>query len=108
MIVTDGIPDFSVPGEAPGSQAMYQRIDLSSLEYLSRRLTLRLTYINPKSGDHWRKLVPRQRVRLWTVDAEIMKGWKEQVEPGLDLANQDRLWKWIRDNVDYRVRSVGA
>ena len=107
MVVTDGVPDFSVPGAEAGSEAMYSQIDLSSLEYLSRRVTLRLTYISPKSGNHWRKFVPRQRVRLWTVDAEVMRGWREQVDPGTKLAAQERLWKWIHDNVDYRVRSVG-
>jgi hypothetical protein len=52
--------------------------------------------------------VPHQRVRLWTVDAEIMKGWKAQIDPGGALANQERLWDWIEHNVDYRLRSVGA
>jgi hypothetical protein len=44
-------------------------------------------------------------VRLWTVDGEVMKNWKEKMQPNLDLAEQDRFWKWLRDNVDYRVRS---
>jgi hypothetical protein len=45
---------------------------------------------------------------MWTVEAEVMKGWKEQMAPDTDLAQQDRLWKWVRDNVDYRVRSTSA
>jgi hypothetical protein len=104
IVVSDGVPDAN--GQGGGSA--YNTIDLSPLEYLTRNLTLRLTYASPKVGDHWRKLVPRQRVRMWTVEAEVMKGWKEQIAPDTDLAQQDRLWKWVRDNVDYRVRSASA
>jgi hypothetical protein len=38
------------------------------------------------------------------VEYDVMKGWRAQMNPDTDLANQDRLWKWVRDNVDYRVR----
>ncbi len=34
-----------------------------------------------------------------------MKSWKEKLQPGADLHEQERFWKWIRDNVDFRVRS---
>jgi hypothetical protein len=104
VVVSDGVPDAN----GQKGVAAYNAIDLSSLEYLTRNLTLRLTYASPKVGDQWRKLVPRQRVRMWTVEAEVMKGWKEQMAPDTDLAQQDRLWKWVRDNVDYRVRSTSA
>jgi hypothetical protein len=49
--------------------------------------------------------MPRNRVRLWTVAAEVMQGWHEQVTPGTPLDHQDALWSWVRDNVDFRVRS---
>jgi len=39
------------------------------------------------------------------VDAEVMKGWQNQIQPEVDLDHQDRFWKWVGDNVDYRVRS---
>jgi hypothetical protein len=104
VVVSDGIPDAN--GQTGASA--YSTIDLSSLEYLTRNLTLRLAYASPKVGDHWRKLVPRQRVRMWTVEAEVMKGWKSQMGPDADPAQQDRLWKWVLDNVDYRVRSTSA
>lgn len=104
IVISDGVPDANnLKGEAA-----YASLDLSSLDYLTRNLTLRLAYASPKVGDHWRKLVPRQRVRMWTVEAEVMKGWKEQVAPDVELAQQERLWKWVRDNVDYRVRSTSA
>jgi hypothetical protein len=105
MIITDGVPDASTSGLTAGSQALYEKIDLKPLEYLSRNVTLRLAYISPKVGDHWRKHVPRDRVRLWTVDGEVMKTWREKLEPNRDLAEQTRFWKWLQDTVDYRVRS---
>jgi hypothetical protein len=103
MIVSDGIPD--VPGAKPGSMPLYERIDLSPLEYLSKNLTLRLTYTSPRVGENWRKHVRRQRVRLWTAEVEVMKSWQAQLIPGSDPAGQARLWKWVRENVDFRVRS---
>jgi hypothetical protein len=103
MVVTDGLPD--VPGLKAGSQAVFQQIDLNSLEYLSRNITVRLAYVNPKIAQQWRTQIPRQRVRLWIVDAEVMKGWTHQLQTGVDTARQDRFWKWVQDNVDFRVRS---
>jgi hypothetical protein len=103
FIVSDGIPD--VAGAAPGTRDLYRHIDLSPLEYLSKNVTLRLTYASPKVGEYWRNFVAHDRVRMWTVEAEVMKGWRDQVEPGVDPARQGKLWKWVKDNVDYRVRS---
>jgi hypothetical protein len=106
MVLSDGVPEVTNRTEGPaGSQALYEQIDLSALEYLSKSLTLRLAYADPKTGENWRRFVPHKRVRLWTVDAEVMKGWENQVESGVDASRQDRLWKWMLDNVDYRVRS---
>ncbi len=107
-VVTDGVPDFSLPRAKAGSLATYKKIDLAPLEYLSRRMSVRLAYVSPQVGKNWRDLVPRQRVRLWTVDAEIMKGWKDQIDPRGAEGDQERLWTWIQHNVDYRVRSIGT
>ena len=104
LLVTDGVPDVPVPGVKPGSSAMYRKIDLSSLEYLSRNLTVRVIYPNPKVGELWRTEVRRQRVRLWTTEGEVMKGWRAQLTAGVEPGDQARLWKWVRDNVDFRVR----
>ena len=106
MLVTDGIPDSSVSGLKAGKPELYQTIQLKPLEYLARNVTLRLAYVSPKVGDQWRKHVPRDRVRLWTIDSEVMKGWKNQMQPGLELRHQDRFWKWVQDNVDFRIRST--
>lgn len=103
MIVSDGVPD--VPGAKPGSSVLYEQIDLSPLEFLSKNLTVRLTYASPRVGENWRKHVRRQRVRLWTAEVEVMKSWQAQLIPGNEPAGQARLWKWVRENVDFRVRS---
>ncbi len=33
-----------------------------------------------------------------------MVGWNEQVRPGLAIEEQELLWTWVTDNVDFRVR----
>ncbi len=104
LIVTDGVPDVS-PGAAPaGSPEAYRAIDLAPLEYLARRVTLRLAYPTPPVAERWRTLVPRQRVRLWTVDDVVMRGWRAQFAPAEEPVAQVRFWKWVRDNVDVRAR----
>ncbi|HEX9756480.1 MAG TPA: hypothetical protein VGB26_01615 [Nitrospiria bacterium] len=108
MVVSDGIPDVASNGTRAGSKTLYENIDLSPMEYLSRSLTVRLAYASPKVGDQWRKYVPRKRVRFMVVNAEVMKGWQQQIQPELGISEQNRLWKWVKDNVDYRVRSRRA
>lgn len=105
MVVTDGVPDAAVSDVKPGSRELYERINLKPLEYLARNVTVRLTYVSPKVGEQWRMHVPRNRVRLWTVDAEVMKGWKSQMQADAGLPQQVKLWKWVQDNVDFRVRA---
>ncbi len=41
---------------------------------------------------------------MWTVDGEVMAGWREQVSAGRSLEEQHALWEWIADIVDFRVR----
>ena len=105
MVVTDGIPDAASPDVKAGTKQLYEQIDLAPLEYLARNVTVRLAYVSPKVGEHWRTHVTRQRVRLWTVDAEVMKGWKNQMQADVNLTQQDKFWKWVQDNVDFRVRA---
>jgi len=105
MIVSDGVPDTPDARIKSGSPDSYRQIDLTVLDYLSKNVTVRLTYASPTVGDHWRKLVKRQRVRLWAVEREVMLGWHAQVKPDTDPARQAKLWKWVKENVDYRVRS---
>jgi hypothetical protein len=105
LVVTDGVPDYQKDGAPAGSKAVYQEIKLNPLEYLARNITLRLTYVSPKVGDHWRSYVPRNRVRLWTVDGEVMKGWKNQLVSDVPTEQQERFWKWVQENVDFPIRS---
>ena len=106
MLVTDGIPDSNMPGVKAGAEALYQKINLDPLEYLSRNLTLRIIYLSPKVAQQWRTLIPRKRIRLMAVDGEVMKGWKLQMRPDVSIEEQERFWKWVRDLVDFRVRST--
>jgi hypothetical protein len=106
LVISDGIPD--VPGQSSLSPAaLYRHINLKPLDYLSKNVTVRLAYANPKVGQQWRTYVSRDRVRLWAVEADVMKSWRDRLQPGVELARQEKLWKWVRDNVDFRVRSQG-
>jgi hypothetical protein len=105
MIVSDGIPDVPTRNGKKDPTALYRKIDLAPLEFLSRNITVRLAYASPKVGDNWRRYVPRQRVRLWTTEAEVMRGWSRQLVADEAPEQQAHLWTWVRDNVDFRVRS---
>lgn len=41
---------------------------------------------------------------MWPVEAEVMGGWREQIENRATLEDEKRLWKWIHDIVDRRAR----
>lgn len=104
VIFSDGIHD--VTGRAGGEEeSPYALIDLDPLEYLSRSVTVRLLYASPTVSVNWEKEIQRRRVRMWTVDAQVMQGWKEQFDPDKELDDQENLWTWIKENVDFRVRS---
>ena len=55
-----------------------------------------------ESAAEWLELV----IRLWTEEAQGMAGWHTQVKPDLPLDQQADLWKWVADNVDFRVRAA--
>ena len=100
VLFTDGVPDVARDlDEDP-----YTTIDVSPLEYLSRSVTIRVLYPTPIVASSWRSGVSRRRVRLWTQDAEVMRGWSAQLGPGLAMEEQEPLWTWVLDNVDFRVR----
>lgn len=129
VLLSDGIPDLG-PGATTDS-SRYAQVDLDPLEYLARNVTVRLLYPDPAVAVRWEREVPRDRVRMWTVDAVVMRGWRNQLAfeaappaparatmtalpDGLAMpeappepqpaAAQPDLWRWIRDNVDFRVR----
>ena len=103
VLFSDGVPD--VRGKT--GKERYATIDVSPLEYLSRSVTVRVLYPEPTVAVSWEKQVPRRRVRMWTVDDEVMKTWRTHVQPGVPVDAQDQLWKWIGDNVDFKVRTKG-
>ncbi|MBI4420713.1 MAG: hypothetical protein HY560_07795 [Gemmatimonadetes bacterium] len=104
VLLSDGVPDLGrVPGD---SLAHYASISVGPLEYLSRNTTVRLLYPAPPIAVRWEQNVQRKRVRLWTLDGQVMAGWRGQLTPDLPPANQDRLWTWMKDNVDFRVRGT--
>ncbi|HJQ52315.1 MAG TPA: hypothetical protein VJ825_00615 [Gemmatimonadaceae bacterium] len=105
VMLTDGIPD--TPSEKNDSLSKYKKINVSGLEYLSKNTTVRILYPRPTVAVHWEKNVPRRRVRMWTVDDEVMATWRSHYKAGAQPETQAELWKWINDNVDFRVRSSG-
>lgn len=105
VLFTDGIPD--TPSEKNDSLGKYRKINVGDLEYLSKSVTVRVLYPRPTVAVNWEQKVPRRRVRMWTVDDEVMTTWQKQYDAALPPDRQPALWKWIGDNVDFRVRSLG-
>jgi hypothetical protein len=104
ILVTDGVPDTQK--SKTDSLGGYKRIDVSKLEYLSKNVTVRILFPRPTIAVRWEKQVPRHRVRMWTVDDEVMDTWRKHYHSGATPEEQAELWKWINDNVDFRVRSI--
>ena len=104
VLLSDGEPD--IPGmNAHDSLGPYGKVNLTPLEYLSRSVTVRLLYATPTVDARWEHNVKRNRVGVWTLDNQVMVGWRAQLVPGERPEQQDRLWSWIADNVDFRVRA---
>jgi hypothetical protein len=103
VLVSDGEPDFPGAGRLTPEQR-YARLDLGPLEFLSRNVTVRLLYADPPIAQLWERRVSRKRVRLWTQDAEVMKGWRRHAVEGVATARQDSLWSWVEHVVDVRVK----
>lgn len=103
VIFSDGVHDMT--GRTRRSdESVYKRIDLSPLEYLSRNVTVRLLYAAPPVAEGWKRDIDRTRVRMWTVEQEVMEGWRAQYRRGQPPAAQDSLWNWVNDIVDFPAR----
>ena len=102
VMISDGIPDVKVDG-----QTDFRSIDVRPLESLSRNVTIRLLYTNAVTGKDWQTKVKRRRVKIWTQDAEVMQSWREShiLLPDRPFEEQERLFAWIKDNVDFGVRA---
>jgi hypothetical protein len=105
VLLSDGVPDTPGRVRLARNDNPIARIDLSPLEFVSRSVTVRLLYASPTVGDEWKRLIRRKRVRLWTQEAPVMVGWHRQMRSDLPPERQDELWKWVQDNVDFRVRA---
>lgn len=103
VLFSDGEPDFPGAGRLSPEERS-GRVDLSPLEYLSRNVTVRLLYATPPVAQLWERRVKRKRVRIWTQDSEVMRGWRRHVVGGVPMERQDSLWSWMQNIVDVRVR----
>jgi len=99
VLVTDGIPD------APGKRKQNQRyrciLPGISLPTGDGAPALPQADHLPPVGDAGSPQAAAHVDR----DGQVMVGWKTQVKPGVSPRQQDDLWKWVLDNVDYRVRA---
>jgi hypothetical protein len=101
VMLTDGIPD----APTKDGKADYRTIKLDALELLSRNITVRVLYTSASTGINWQTKVPRERVKVWTQDANVMKEWKSPtiIQPRLPFPQQKRFFEWIGDNVNFKV-----
>src|SRR5690606_37345386 len=99
IMLSDGIPDAPMKD----GKHDYRSIKLQSLETLARDITLRVLYTSAVVGMNWQTKVPRQRVKVWTQDANVMKDWKDPhiMVPGKKFSEQERFFSWVKDNVDF-------
>jgi len=102
VMVSDGVPD--VKSE---STTDYKSINVKPLESLARNTSIRLLYTSAVVGSNWQTKVKRKRVKVWTQDAEVMVSWKDEkiLVPDTEFEQQERFFSWIKDNVDFGVRS---
>jgi len=102
VMISDGIPDIKQNGNQE-----FQSIEVKPLENLARNVTIRLIYTDAVTGQKWQTNVKRKRVKIWTQDAKVMISWKDSniLLPDITLEEQSRFFDWIKDNVDFGVRS---
>ena len=102
VMISDGMPDVKKEGETD-----FRSLVVKPLEQLARSVTIRLIYTNAVTGKNWQTQVKRRRVKIWTQDAEVMAYWKDPaiMLPDTPFEEQERFIAWIKDNVDFGVRS---
>lgn len=102
VMLSDGKPDIRKEGETD-----FRSLVVKPLERLSRNITIRLLYTDAVVGTNWQTLVPRQRVKIWTQDAEVMVSWKDPkiLTPETPMEEQTTFLAWVEDNVDFGVRA---
>ena len=102
VMVSDGIPDVKRNGATD-----FDSIVLKPLERLARSVTIRLLYTDAVVGKNWQTQVKRQRVKVWTQDADVMVSWNDPkiMVPETALEEQPYFFDWVHDNVDFGVRA---
>lgn len=102
VMITDGLPDVRKEGETD-----FGNVILKPMEQLARNVTIRILYTNAELGQNWQTRVKRQRVRVWTQDAQVMVSWKDPMIliPDTAIESQRRFFSWVKDNVDFEARS---
>ena len=102
VMVSDGVPDVKTEGKTD-----YKSIEVKPLESLARNTSIRLLYTSAVVGSNWQTKVKRKRVKVWTQDAEVMVSWKDEkiLQPDTEFEKQERFFEWVKDNVDFGVRS---
>ena len=102
VMLSDGIPDLKTEDETE-----FGSINLKPLERLARSVTIRLLYTDPVVGKNWQTRVKRQRIKIWTQDARVMVSWKDPqiLQPNVPMEQQSKFFTWVKDNVDFGVRS---
>ncbi|MBT3980345.1 MAG: hypothetical protein HOE90_03280 [Bacteriovoracaceae bacterium] len=103
VLITDGVPEIANRKSKKAVKQAYSKIDISPLEYLAKNISIRILYAAPKVGYNWRHYVPTKRIKVWTVEPQVMYGWSDQ----LKINGQKGMYAWIRDNVDLRIKSRG-
>ncbi len=101
-MLSDGMPDVKKKGKTD-----FSSIIVKPLERLSRNVTIRLLYTSAVVGKNWQTKVKRRKVKIWTQDAEVLVSWKDPaiLIPGKPFEEQNYFFDWIKDNVDFGVRS---
>ena len=99
VLLTDGIPDTKKNGKHD-----YRSFNLKPLELLSNNITVRVLYTSAQTGLMWQQKVPRQRIRIWTQDANVMKMWNSSdiMLRNKKLEDQERFLSWLAKNVDFK------
>ncbi len=103
VMFSDGVPDYP-RSRRVSPDSLYARVDVAPLEFLSRSVTVRLLYADPRVAQLWERHVDRRRVRLWTQDSQVMLGWRRHADTAVPVESQDSLWSWMENIVDFRVR----
>lgn len=102
VLISDGIPDVKKDGKTD-----FRSISFEPLETISRSVTIRLLYTSAVVGKMWQTKIPRRRIKVWTQDADVMVSWKDTniMMPDSSFEKQERFFGWLKDNVDFGVRS---